>query len=110
MSDLVQLEAGLDRAKDMIALGEAVKRLQKNRDFKKVFLDTYFSSEPLRLTMLLAAPNVREDRRTQIHESLLAISEAHTFLEIILAEAERAKDLAEEYEDALVEVRASEAA
>lgn len=108
MNNLVQLENDLAKAKEMIALGEAVQRLQKNRDFKKVMVDVYFTSEPQRLTMLLAAPNVRNEVRTSIHESLQSIAETHSFLNTILSEAERAKDLIAEYEDAIVEERNNE--
>lgn len=108
MSDLSQLEAGLNKAKEMVALGEAVQRLQKNRDFKKVILDTYFDSEPKRLTMLLGTPNIRAEMRPAIHESLQAIAELHSFLNTMLSEAERAKELVQDYEDAIAEEEASE--
>lgn len=109
MSEREQLEAGLEKAKEMVLLGEAVKRLQKNRDFKKVFMDTYFGTEPQRLTMMLAAPNIRPEQREGIIESLQAISEVHTFLNILLSEAERAADLTGEYEDELAALNVEEA-
>lgn len=101
----MQLESSLSTVQEMIVLGEAVQRLKKNKDFKKVVLEAYFSSEPQRLTMLLAAPNIRNDMRTQVHESLQAIAEFHSFLETILTESVRAKDMVGEIEDVLVEAR-----
>lgn len=109
MSEREQLEAGLEQVKEAIQLGEAVLRLKKNRDFKKVFLDSYFSNEPQRLTLLLAAPNIKEEQRAEIIKSLQSISECHAFLQTVLSEYDRANEVIGEYEDSLAELAASEA-
>ena len=37
-----QLEMSIDEAKELIALGDSIERLYKNKDFKKVILEGYF--------------------------------------------------------------------
>lgn len=109
MSEAVQLEESIDKAKEMMHLGEAVKRLKNNPDFKKVVLGVYFEKEPQRLTMLLGSPNLKDEYRPKIHESLLSIAEFHNFLNTILSESERAKDMIDEMEDTLEQLRFEEA-
>lgn len=108
MSEAVQLEESIKTAKNMIDLGEAVKRLKNNPDFRKVMLDTYFGEEPKRLTMLLSAPNVKKELREDIFESLVSISDCHNFFNIILSESERAHDLINEMEAELEQLRFEE--
>lgn len=54
---------------------EALARLEKNEDFKKVILDGYFKDFPINQTSLLATEHVRANGlRTVIMEQLVAVS------------------------------------
>lgn len=56
---LEQLEVEIDEAKKQIELLHAVQRLQKNKDFKKVFMDGYFKDTAAHLVLLKALPEMQ---------------------------------------------------
>lgn len=58
-----------------IAMGEALARLKKNPDFKKLVLDGYLKEKALASVSLLAVPQIKaEGRRTDLMEDLIASS------------------------------------
>lgn len=51
---LQEIQISIEGAKHLKQLGEALERLEKNKDFKLVVGNGYFENEALRLTGLLA--------------------------------------------------------
>lgn len=49
-----QIEISNDAAQKIVAMRDAINRLQKNRDFRAVILDGYLRDEALRLSHLIA--------------------------------------------------------
>lgn len=58
-----------------VEMWEALERLYRNEDFKKVIVDGYFSNEAKRGVSILAAQHVIQNGlRSQVMETLIAIS------------------------------------
>lgn len=64
-TQLQQLEITMEQAQESIALADALDRLHKNKDFKKVFLDGYMKEEASRAVLLRADPALTTDRQRQ---------------------------------------------
>lgn len=74
--EMRQVEITIEEARKFIAIGDAIERLEKNEDFKKVIFDGYFVEEAARVTSLLADPSMqRPEMQTKLHHALRAISE-----------------------------------
>jgi len=104
-SAVEELELSVAHATKLKELKDAILRLQKNRDFKKVFISELFQKEPARITALLTDHNML-DQRNLLVEDLMVISGVQTWLrsKIALGEtAERsineARRISEEIED-----------
>lgn len=52
------IEKSIARAKVDIEIGQALERLKRNQDFKKIVLDGYFRDEAIRLVHLKSDPNM----------------------------------------------------
>lgn len=87
-----------EKLKDIIEEGEAVKRLSENADFKKIFMENYFTVEPKRLVLLMGDPAVstNENSRMSINERLIAIAQCNNFIRETYAKAANAKYTLEE--------------
>ena len=89
---LEELEANIKQAKEVISLANALDRLYRNQDFKKVFLNGYFEKEAVRLVHAKAALN---DKDKVAHKSIIrqidAIGNLSKYLSDIIASAELAK-------------------
>jgi len=70
-------------------LKEALERLEKNKDFKKVILEGYFKDKAINGVSLLASPQIkRNGARTDVMEALIAISQLEDFFITIRAMGE----------------------
>ena len=103
--DIAKHQLTIKEAKESVKLYEALKRLDSNPDFKKVFLEGYFKAESHRLTMLLSyiEPKNPEQRDAAIRD-LDAISVTHRYLEIIAHNGMGAKQAIEDSQHAQVEL------
>lgn len=108
--EIQQVEVQIEHAKEVVALGDAIRRLEKNRDFQRVFGDVYMKEEATRLTLLTADPNLDEPQRANVLISLRAIGECFGFLRARKMQADlMAKELVEA-EDVLDQMRLADAA
>lgn len=58
----------------------ALMRLEENKDFQKVILETYFKDKAVNLVSMLANPHVvNTNKRGEIMEELVAISRLQDF-------------------------------
>lgn len=69
------VELTLEAAKQQAGLLEALQRLERNRDFRKVILDGYFRDEPARLASLLAEPRLTTEQKADTLNSIKAVGE-----------------------------------
>lgn len=81
-----------------VDLLEALERLEKNPDFKKIIVDGYLKEKALESVSLLAHPAIKQrGQRPDVMEDLVAISNLKYYLFMIKQLGEGAKaDLLEE--------------
>jgi hypothetical protein len=107
MNQIEQIEVSLEDAKQAVALRDAVLRLEKNRDFKKLIEQGYLTEEAVRLTHLLAHPAMAE-RQDDLITDLKGISAFKAYIHQIMATGNMAEVSLKEHEEALDELRAVE--
>jgi hypothetical protein len=108
-SDIQQVELSLEQAKKVVALGDAIGRLENNRDFKKVVFDTYFNDEMLRLGGLLSDANMQKPADQQVLlDGLKAIGHLKQFLLARKHFADMARKELVDFQETLDEIRAEE--
>lgn len=73
----MSIEQASESVKDL----EALKRLEKNRDFKRLISDGYFKDEASRAVLMLADPSMQEpERQRSLHNSIIACGEFRQYL------------------------------
>jgi hypothetical protein len=86
------------------SLNESLDRLHENEDFKKVILEGYFKDKAINGVSLLAEDNIkRQGLRTDLMESLIAISQLQDYFKTIRNLAEELQAEEEEQEEQLRE-------
>ena len=83
MSSLEQLETEVEVAEinHDIEMGEALLRLEKNPDFKKIIVDGYLDQKVKSSVSLLAVPNIKQrGERPDIMEDIISASNLQFFL------------------------------
>lgn len=58
-SQIQQIERNIKEANKLVDLGDALRRLENNRDFKRVIEEAYFKEEAVRLVHAKAAPDMQ---------------------------------------------------
>lgn len=66
MEQYEEVEVSIREAKKMVELGNALQRLEKNRDFKKVIIDNYLREEAIRLVHLRGDPNMQDEESQKV--------------------------------------------
>jgi len=103
------IELSIKDAEEMVALGTALERLQKNRDFKKLFLEGYIEKEAIRLVSLKGSPHTQ---KPEVQESIVkemdGIGAFLGYMSKIFWEADRAKDSIQEANQMILEMDGDE--
>lgn len=94
-----ELQQDLDLAKELVAKGDKLAKLMKNREFKELVLEDYLKEEALRLTGILG--QVADDVRPKVIAELEAISKLQNHFRMIELIAEQAKARMEEIKAAI---------
>lgn len=108
---VAEIKLTLEEAEAKVKLGEALKRLTSNKDFKKVILEAYFEKEAVRLVHSLGDPavahnpSVKEEHTHSMH----AIAQLRSFLFNMRAAAEQAELAVEQNTRELELIRGEEA-
>ena len=109
MDTLQEIEVSLKAAKETVKLGEALLRLEKNRDFNKLIGERYFQEEASRLVGLLADPEiVGTATEGAIIRDMHAISALRYFFMGIKQSAVMAEKAIEDDEETLRELEEQE--
>lgn len=74
------LELSIVQAQKIIDFGEALTSLENNKSFQKVVLEGYLRDEAVRLTGLLAEPNISADEKASVLQGLYSVSYLRRFL------------------------------
>jgi hypothetical protein len=102
-----EVEMSIAEAKKLVDRRDAVKRLSKNRDFRKIIDDGYFKDEAARLTSITADPNLKEQRE-DIFVALQGISTFKQYLQTIITMGNMAEAEIMDNEEILDELRGEE--
>jgi hypothetical protein len=99
------LEANIERAKELVKTGDSIERLRNNGDFKEVILKNYFEREAIRLVHLKADPSMQTpDRQASILLQMDAIGALSSFLNTGLVMADRAAQAIESDTETITEL------
>jgi hypothetical protein len=104
-----QVEVAIEDAKQHVAFGEAMSRLEKNRDFQLVIEQGFLRDEALRLVGLTAEINLAPAQKESVHASIRGIGEFKAWWRGRKVFADQMADTVVEYEEALDEIRADDA-
>ena len=81
MSDKESIRISIEQKQEMIALGDSIQRLAKNRDWKKLVDTAFFEQESVRLVSLLAHPGMQDEvSQKEIHNQMVGIAYFRQFL------------------------------
>lgn len=88
-NDTIQeIELNIVRAKKIVDLGNALERLQGNRDFKAIIQTGYFEQEAIRLVHLKASPNFQTSEKQQsIIQQMDAIGSLNQYFQTVFHQA-----------------------
>ena len=81
MSQVETIRIEIEQKKEAIAISDAITRLVRNRDWKKVIESEFLEQEPQRLVALLAHPGMQDaDSQKELHNQMLAIAYFRQFI------------------------------
>ena len=103
------VEISLEEAKRIAEFSEAIARLEKNADFRKVILDGYFTEEARRLTFLTADTTLDDKLANATLYGIRAIGELRSFLLARKAQGEVARKEIADFNETLDELRHEDA-
>lgn len=104
-----EIEVSKKTATKMVGNRDAILRLMKNRDFKRVILDTLFEKEPVRLVLLKSDPNFQTDeQQAELEKEMLTIGGLRQFLNSQIQMGNQMADSLEDMDKALEELRAED--
>ena len=103
-NEIQELELSIEDANKHVAMRDAALKLTSNRDFKKLVLEGYFKETAAQLVSLTADPALK-DKRNEISEKILAISNFRLFLQETITLGNQAESAIREAQEALDEIR-----
>ena len=109
--EVQQIRISNDMAKESIADAQALDRLRKNADFKRLIEQRYFKDEAIRLVRLLG-DSTQQDEMTQknINLDMQAVSRLSDFFRTVYAKADWATQAIENNDAELAAMHAEEQA
>lgn len=110
MSDTVQIENEISHYKGLVAMRDALLKLETNREYKKLFLEGLFKDEPARLVKIAKDPRLTDEGREEVEGMFYAISYLHQYLHKIVMEGMAAENAITEAEEYLADLETVEAA
>lgn len=106
MNDIQEIDLAIEQLREVVALSDALQRLEKNKDFKKVFLEYLLKDEVLRLSNLLAVSGINKE---DVIKDLTHISAIRQLFIDIHRKAEVAEAQIYQYQEACEEILTEEA-
>lgn len=107
MSQIEEVEIGIEHAREIVAKATALTNLVNNKDFKIVVRDGYLKDEAVRLVLLKADPSASsEEMQDSIADGITAIGHFNQYLRTIQALGSMAAKSLGEYEDLRTELLA----
>lgn len=103
--DIQQVEVSLEEAERIVSFGEALGRLEQNRDFQAVILDGYFREEAARLVMLTGEINLKPEQHAAVLAGIRGIAELRQYLLAQRTKAQMAAKEVADFKETLDELR-----
>jgi hypothetical protein len=108
-STIQAIEENIRKAKKFVEAGDALERLQANKDFKEIIMNGYFSNEAVRLVHLKADESFQTaERQKSILTQIDAIGSLNQYFQTIFHKAAMAKKAIEADEETRDEILAEE--
>lgn len=112
MPDLRDIDNAIVELKKVIEMADAVQRLKKNKDFKKIIIEYYGTDYASELVRAKAQPQTQDEKSQKfIGSQINAIGHLFNFLDVLIAQGSPAKDNLEEHEEerlAMIQEEANE--
>jgi len=104
-----QVEVTIEECEEQIAQAEALERLHKNTDFKKIILTDYFEKNAIRTVMMKsAAGHEGEKEQKNLDNVLIGIGQLGQYFHKIFAFGEGAARAMEEHKNTREELLAED--
>lgn len=104
---IAEIELSKSQAESFVKTAEALDRLSKNRDFKRIISDGYLKEESIRLVSLKGAPEMQHEKhQASILKQIDAIGSLQNYFHGIYMQGDHAKALIEEAEEEIEMIRA----
>jgi hypothetical protein len=101
-----EIEINMEQAKSFIGMGEALDKLHKNRDFKKIIVEGYFKEEAIRLVNLKSEPAMQSpEKQASIIRDIDAIGSLRSYFGKLYMQADQAIEAVKAGEEAIEEIR-----
>jgi hypothetical protein len=105
MSQIEEVEIGIEQARAMVSKAESLAALVKNKDFKEVISEGYLKAEAVRLVLLKADPaTLSAEMQASINDGIVAIGHFNQYLNTVKAIGSMAVKSLGEYEDLRAEL------
>ena len=96
LNTLQAIDKQIEQAKELVELGKAMERLRSNREFKKVIIDGYLTTEAVRLVHLKADPGMQKpESQASIIKQMDAIGTFCEYMHVISQQASIAQKAVE---------------
>lgn len=104
-----EIELEIEQAQEIIALGQALRRLEKNADFLLLIKESYLRDESVRLVNIKAHPQMQTpDMQARVLRDIDGIGSLAQYFNKVLQQAEMATHGVEQAEAALAEMNEEE--
>lgn len=110
MSDILELEQGIENAKTLISRRQAAMKLAENPEFRDIFMKDYFETEAARLVQLSGDPALDNQQRADALAMAQATGHTKRYLSMMIQMGAVAERELPEMEATLEELRAYEQA
>ena len=105
-SEIQQIEATIEELQAKVDLADALDRLHKNRDFKKILLTGFFTDRAVELAKSASQASISETSAKIHSNALIAISGVQGYFNAIYQEGAGAAQSIEEHNALISGVRA----
>ena len=104
-----EVEVTIEQCEEQIAQAEALERLHKNADFKKLILEDYFEKNAIRAVMMKSAAGQESpDKQKNLDNVLIGIGQLGQYFHKIFAFGEGASRAMEEHKNTREELLAED--
>jgi hypothetical protein len=104
-----EVEVTIEECESQVEQAEALERLHKNADFKKLILDEYFEKNAIRTVMMKsAAGHAGEKEQKDLDNVLIGIGQLGQYFHKIFTFGEGAARAIDEHKNTMEELRAED--